>query len=459
MLKLGFTPRAYSRGYGLPDARLVNMFSEATPGGPNVDARFPRPGLLASSTLGSGPIRGIFRKQGVYGGGTFVASANTLYFNGASVGTITGTDLVRFDASTSQVVAVADGKAYLYGGSTFAQITDTDLPTVSDVAVFAGRFIYPQAGSGRFYWSEVNDAANIDGLSFATAEGSPDATIGVRVYSDVMQFFGGETVETWYASGDPDTPFQKSTGRTYARGCASRDAIALLDNTAFWVGEDRNVYRGGDVPQRVSTHGIEDALRRCTTISATTAIAFTFEGHPFYVLNIPGQGSFAYDVAGGPNGEWAEWESYGRTVFRGRVAAQIDGAVYIGDDTTNAIYTLAKGTHQDVGGQLRRIASAFAEVDTGRPRCNVIALTCAKGVGNTIDPGLNPLVEMKFSDDMGKTWSPWRSGALGKIGEYDTKVWWRRLGLMRSPGRVFEFRCADPVLATFSHLTINETRP
>jgi hypothetical protein len=92
-------------------------------------------------------------------------------------------------------------------------------------------------------------------------------------------------------------------------------------------------------------------------------------------------------------------------------------------------------------------------------RCDAVVLQGARGVGLAVGQGAAPLAELRFSDDLGRTWSPWRAASLGVMGGYGRRAAWRRLGLIREPGRAFEVRTTDPVLATMSALLINEARP
>jgi hypothetical protein len=458
MTQLALSPRAYGRPrMGLPQARLVNMFVEETPHGPTADARFPRPGLQASYSVGTGPIRGMFSQPGVFGGALFIVSGQGMYLaDGTSLGTIPGSDTVRFAASPEQVVAVGGGTAFLHEGAGFNPITDTDLPAVSDVARLAGRFVYAVAGSDRFYWSEINDAGNIDGLSFATAEGSADANLGVATLGDELNFFGASTVEVWFASGDPDAPFQKALGRQYSRGCAARDSVAALDNALFFLGEDRIVYRAQQAPIRISTFSLEERLKSCSAIGQVTALAISLEGHSFYLLNIPGQGSFAFDIA---SGQWAEWASWGRDVFRGRCVVSAGGETFVGDDETGTVWKLAPGVYRDGTDPISFIASCFMPMPGGSARCDNLVLQGARGVGLASGQGVDPQVEMRWSDDQGRTWSRWRAAPMGALGEYRRRAVWQRLGTIREPGRAFEFRATDPVLATLSGVLLNVSRP
>ncbi len=479
-LRIPFFSDAFSRASGLPDVRLLNFVTEATPlredrpYAPMVgmrEIRYSRPGVVASPlTIGSGPIRGFQPSASTLG----IASGGAVYDNtGARLGSITGADLVRYATSGVQQVIVADGVAYLLSGGAYAALPNTVLPPVQDVAYLAGRFVYVSQNSATFYWSDVNDAANINGLNFASNQTAADTTLGVAVLNNQLAFFGTQSVEFWSPNANAsatDPAFLPSLGTGYQRGCAARDTIAFADNALFWVGENRVVYRTGAAPTRISSSSIEDKLRRCEDLARCSAIVATFEGHEFYVLNVPGVGSYAYDIsrigtAAGAygdsheRGQWCEWASYGRTQFRGRVAALFQGRLYIGDDTTNDVGVMTVGAFTDYGGAMTRQASAFIKVEEGRPRCDSLVLHGVMGVGNPSDPGSSPTVEMRYSDDGGRMFSKWRPGALGPMGRYLTRAYWQRLGLMRAPGRLVEVRCSDPVNVVFSHLELNAGRP
>lgn len=460
MVQLYFGRRAFSRSGGLPESRFINMYGEDAPLGITPNVCMPRPGLVSAYSLGAGPIRGLFRKSGVLDGSLFIVSGTALYkSDGTNLGAIPGTDLVRIDASASQMVLVAGGLAYVYDGATLTQITDTDLPTVSDVVYFGSRFVFTQQGSGRFYWSNINDATNIDGLAFSNSEASPDANLGLAIVGDQLAFHGGDSIEFWTQTADPANPYQKNDGQRYMHGCASRDTIALLDNTLFFVGVDdtggRFVYRTRGVAERISDHGIEDKLRQCATISAATAVAVSVDGHGFYVLNLPGVGSYAFDVA---SKAWAEWQSYGQTTFRCAVAASVDGTAYVGDQINATVWSLSPSVRLDGADPITFVASCFHATISGFERCDRLSLQCVRGVGLATGQGSDPLVEMRYSNDVGRTWCDWRQATLGKVGEYSKRAYWQRLGPMKAPGRMFEFRSTDPVNAIFESVYLNEAR-
>ena len=57
--------------------------------------------------------------------------------------------------------------------------------------------------------------------------------------------------------------------------------------------------------------------------------------------------------------------------------------------------------------------------------------------------------QMFASDDHGRTWSYWLTGAIGKIGNYGTRIQFNALG--DSPHRVYEMRVAAKTKVNISN--------
>ncbi len=65
------------------------------------------------------------------------------------------------------------------------------------------------------------------------------------------------------------------------------------------------------------------------------------------------------------------------------------------------------------------------------------------GEGLISGQGVDPQIMLRWSDDGGRTWSLEHWTSLGKMGQYRTRVLWRRLGQARD--RIFEVVVSDPV--------------
>jgi hypothetical protein len=481
-LRIPFFTDAFSRAFGFPAVLPLNMVIEETPlreerpYAPYVGLRevhYSRPGLVTGWNLGTGPIRGVFQAPYAYGSAIFIVSGATVYnvaTGQACGGAIPGTDRVRWAASETQMVLVASGIAYLFDGQGWNAIANGVLPAVCDVAWLQGRFIFMATGSDTFWYSEIDDASDVTGLDFAQANSAPDPNVAVAILNEQAVIFGAQTVEFWSTTASATAPLQPSVGRGFQRGCISRDTVTFSDNSLFWVGDDLVVYRVGNAPTRISSSTIEDYLRQCADPTQCSALALMFEGHEFYVLNIPGVGSFAYDISrigsqaqaygdSYERGEWQQWASYGQTTFRGQVGAMVAGVAYVGDNTTNDLWTMKVGAYSDAGGPFTRMASAFIKIEEGNPRCLNIIVHGVVGQGLASGPNGSPLIEMRWSDDQGRTFTDWRAAQLGALGAYYTRAFWQRLGLLRAPGRLVQIRCSDRVNVVFSHLELNADRP
>jgi hypothetical protein len=446
-MQLDFAALSYGRqGYGLPEARLTNMYPEITPQGPGKSARLPRPGLQLAYDLGASGIRGLYQQDGAFSGDVFAVAGTTLYRGTTAIGDVGLTSRAKFAASYSQLATISGAKAWCYDGSALAQVSIPDGDPVRDVFVLGSRFFYQVDGSDKWFFSALDDATTIDGLAFETADSAPDATVGTGILGDRAVFFGRETIEFWQQSGDATAPLIREPGSTYTKGCASQSSIVRADNRLWCVGNDLKVYAiGGGVPQRVSDHALEQRLRDCIAPGSINQMTLTWDGHDFNVLNVPGQGSWALHIE---SGEWLEWTSHGKTTFRCANAIIAGTETYLGDMDTGKVYQLAD-VFTDDGDPIEFVASVGAPAGI----ITTLDLDCAAGVGLT--DGSDPVVEMRYSTDLGRTWTPWRPKSLGVVGTYGTRVRWRNLGLGRK-SRQFEFRTTSPVRAVYGAVRVNE---
>lgn len=444
--------------------RLVNMYVEPTPQGPGSSARYPRGGLYNVVTRGGGPIRAVRQHAGFL----YVLSGFGVWRDSTQIGVVTGdiNAYAKFADSETQVGLLADGLVYScddpnIGQNTVTRVTDPNLPlVVADIAFSAGRFVFVRAdNSGMFDWSDINDIMTLGtGLNFATAEVDSDPLLGVGVLADNLAFFGSRTTEWWFPNADPDAPFQRSLGRMYTKGCSAKRSITVCDNTIVFLGNDRLVYRSESIPMRISDYEVEDRLRKCldADLPNCSSFAATFGGHTFYVLTIPKQGTWACDLS--QQNAWSEWKSWNKQDFRGFTG---DFNI-IGDRYSGALMGFNGDVYTDMGDPMERVVSTFQPVKSGMMANFNIALLCTRGVGLAVDGyGKDPVVEMRMADHEGRDFGPWLEASLGEQGvrTEGSKAIWRQLGGIRSPGRVFEFRCTDPVFFAPFMCKINEVAP
>lgn len=403
-------------------ARLVNCFAEMSDGDKTEDfAVMAVPGLDLFASAGAGGVRGL-RRMGdllyaVIGPQLYsITSAGTA----TPLGTIEGSDPVRIVDNGSQLAivgGVANRTGYVYsGGTLYTGIAN--LPEVIDVEYIDGYFVWIAADTDQFVISGLDNGLIYDPTEVGTVEGSPDPLVAVVANQRELLFFGRDTTEVWHNSGAADFPFERQGNAFIERGCIDRNSIAKLDNTVYFVSDDRMVRRmNGYTPERVSSHAVEYALARATWFRA---FSYTQEGHTFYVLNMD-VGSWVYDLA---TGAWAERESWQRDQYRGACSAIAFGKTIIGDGAQGKLYVPNLDSHTEDGDPIP-VTIDLPTITTSRQRATMygLELYCETGVGN--DAVADPQVIMQYSRDGGRTWSleMWRS--MGQVGQYLTRAVWR----------------------------------
>jgi hypothetical protein len=426
------------------------MFLEKDEEAPDGFARQSRQGLGIYSTIGGGPINGLFSKPGVLGGDLFTLSGSTLYRGTTALGSIDGAGPASFAASATELVVTRGSTAYSYNGSNLAAIAFPDAANVRAVAYLGGYFLFIQSGTHHFYWSSSGNARTIDGLDYASAESAADALLDVYVVNDGLWFLGEETVELWQLTGALDAPFARVEGLLLKKGLAATGAACEADNTLFWWGHDHRIYRGSDgVPLGVSDNGIEERLQDSTT---RDMFSFTYEGAVFVAARTDA-GTFVYNV--GTN-SWSEYGTFGRTGWRVQSAAGVGGDTVFGDDTDGTIWRFEED-NWDEGSTFERRLSAGFTLSGGVVTVHRIGLLGNPGSTSTLSgQGADPLVEFRSSRDNGRTWGPWRQAKLGAQGKYRQRIEKRRWGLFDRAGGMFEARVTDPAPFRVSRWFANE---
>lgn len=303
------------------------------------------PGLKPYQQIGTGPIRGMHDCEGL----RLIVSGRYLYRItnagvGVPIGVIPGVGRVSMTHNqfeTGYQVLVENGQpggGYVYStvDQTFVRITDEGYPG-SISSDYLDSFLLGVEPFGRFWFhSDLASATSYNTLDRYEAEASPDKIVGLAVSGQEVVVFGQRTTEFFMNVGAATGTFQnRNTG--FDRGCASRDTIAKLDNSIFWLGDDGIVYRlNGYSAQPVSTRALEQQLSR---YNLAQAFAFVWEdrGHKVYYLTFPDGQTFGYDVV---TGLWHRRESFGLDRWRLTHVIEWSGKKYGGDFQTGRVFLI-----------------------------------------------------------------------------------------------------------------------
>ena len=305
-----------------------------------------------------------------------------------------------------------------------------------------------------------------------------------------VYLLGESSSEVWVDAGLFPFPFQRIPGTSTQHGIAAQNSVSRVANSFAYVsrnlrGQGQIMQMNGYIPQRISTHAVENTL---VNQYINDAIAWTYqlEGHEVYVVSFPTINiTWAFDST---TGLWYKWlycttaNQYQR--HRGNCSCVFQGMVLVGDYANGKIYELDNTNYTDDGNNIRRLRRApHLVADLQRQYFEEFQIQFQPGVGFTglsvapyiyigtpytiyptatlVIPATQtvvigfatlqnqtttlPQAMLRWSDDGGSTWSNEHWVTIGQTGKYKNRAIWRRLGQARD--RVFEVVVTDPVKA------------
>ena len=445
MANIEFATSSYERGRGgLPPLSVTNMVLEQAPTEKTGKALQSRMAVIdRAADMGAGPVKAVFRKDGVQSGDLFGVSSGALYRGTTYLGAIPGDGPVSVAGNEGGIMAAAGGALRYYNGTTLADVAFPDDASVIKVIAGAGRFIALRADTGKFYWTPVLEST-VDPLDFATAENQPDRVLDAIFVNDILWLFGAETTEPWPNSSDDELPFQPLESSVIEKGIRATGCVAAIGSTFAWVTHENQVCMS-DENNVISNNGLQERIEASATVSL---FPFVMGGNEYLCLQLDNE----TQVFQPRTGQWSEWKSYG---FNRWVPSCFSGGVF-GSGVDGRTLAFGAG-HVDLGGQMERLWSAGLPIDGGAIRIsNIVARV---NVGQT--PFLtgdydSPVIEMRMSRDDGKTWGDWRQKSLGPQGKYRQEVEWRGLGVASRPSLLVQFRVTDPIDIRCSGVLVNE---
>lgn len=347
---------------------------------------------------------------------------------------------------------------------TVAVATQNTLTQIEDAVFFGGTqcgfidgyIVFNQPNTQQFWITNLYSTV-INPIGFASAEGQPDTLLGLLVDHREIWLYSSTHAEVWYDAGGANFPFAYIQGAYISHGISSAFAASRLDNTTFWLGQDEFgtgiAWRAnGYAPVRVSTFAMEQAWQRYP-LKCSDVVAWTYQqdGHSFWVLNFPsGDATWVYDAA---IGLWHERAYLGTLALndgqlhraRPNTHCYAFGRHIVGDWQTGYVYGLDPKVYEDDTREIVRLRAApYINNEKKRIFFSEFDLDMEVGEGNpsAVEPvappaePVNPVINLRWSNDGGYTWSSYYPMNFGPSGAYLARVIWRRLGNARQ--RVFE---------------------
>lgn len=404
------------------------------------------PGLVEYSNLGTGTVvRGTHDVEGQL----LAVSGNTL-FNVAPNGTATGLGTIpgtgRVGMAHNQVtngyeVMIANNQSgYVYDtrDGTLVQVTDPGFPGMR-CPEFIDGYIAGIEPQGR-YWlhSDLRQAKQYNTLDRYDAEAAPDKMVSLIVSNREVVVLSNRTGQFFRNTGATTGTFQNANGMEIEVGCAAPYAVARVDNTVCWLGNDGLVYKlDGHSPSILSTGPIAQAMGE---LNLAGCFCTTWEDrkHKVVYFNFPDGGSFGYDFW---TQRWHRRASYGLNRWRLNTLTKSRGVWIGGDFADGRLYRLDWNVMREGNNPLvSRLRSPVSHAEGNQ--IVIAGLKLVFDVGRAAAGVTDHFCSIRYSDDGGHNWTDARLASLGAAGEFRTVVEERRLGMTEQ--RVWEIEVSSP---------------
>lgn len=475
MARVGVVGGAYQAENLSADAQAcINMYVEADESqvGKSAASLLDRHGRKLFANLG-----GNANRAGVEINGLMFSVRDGALFEINKDGTFTNLGAVAddglpasFAASAIQVMIAAGGQGYCLtlAGRVLSPAIAT-IAGVNQVGYTDGYFLALIANSATIYVSNPLDGTTWQAGNKAIVSVFPGNVQGMLVDHREIVLIGNRQSVGYYDSGNT-FPYDVIPSSSMEQGGAAAFGRSRADNSFFWWGQnehgDRVAWRAqGWTPARISTHAIEAALKKYSTVADAESFTFQDSGHTFWVTCFPtANHTWVYDVATGLWSEWAEWDKVNAVynAWRARWHVYAFGKHLVGDWKSGNIYEISRPVLvngqwtfcDDAGVPMRRVRRS-PYIDSAQQWMSFVELEleAETGIANanlngdgTFSAGADPMIALRWSNDRGKTYGPERLISMGRLGEHGKRLITRRLGrCWGTIGRIFELVFSEPI--------------
>ena len=349
-------------------------------------------------------------------------------------------------------------KSYIYNLLTDqvnALSDDTSFLPPSATAFLDGYALFTRRGTDEFFWSDVLEFDEFNGLNFASAEGGPDELQTLVPFDRELWLIGRDNTEVFQNTGDVDLPFQRIGNAFFETGTPNAQTVVKLHREIYMVAQDLRVYRGSSRSYRlepISTHQGLDHDLNTYGVEGAFAFGVTMEGHDFYWLTLPSANrTWVYDLAvdewherstlvdGLPHRciEGCDNETYGRHFATAGITHE--GKSYIGG--AGHVYELTLDYGRDGDARIMREA-ATSPLFLGGDRVEYKSVelefqnACGNEDINLREPGYES-VTLAWTDNQAKSWVDGDTKAMYNKADDYRPVW---SGLGSVHGRAWRWR-------------------
>jgi hypothetical protein len=463
--------------------RAINWypFVSPTPQNPKRQIMYPTPNFYQAISQSFTQSRGLINVNNniffVAGNGFYQFTPNNpqdpLLTQGSitKLGTLnTSFGICSIVCNTVQIVISDSTYGYVYNltSGAFTQIsTSGGFPAngVTNLTYQDSFVIAAVNDSQELIISNSLDATTWNALSVDKIYSYSDNISGV--FSDGLQLYvmGPKFTEVQYDAGTYPYPFSRVQGVLIKAGLAAVNSLCLVGNTVAFLASDIAgkayvAFLNGYSTEPISTAPINEKLERYSTVSDAFAYTYREGDNQFYVITFPtAQATWACDIK---TKQWHERQYNGGADLPSFYITW--NGLHVVMDSTGNFYLMSQDypptgevflsvtipsprvrtcQHFMNDGKTSFIEELHAEMECGLLDAQIqqYGIDIANYGNNGNDNP--PQVTLEISRDGGHVWHNVGMRSLGKMGQYLTRVIWRKLGRFRTYA-TFRVTITDP---------------
>jgi hypothetical protein len=346
-------------------------------------------------------------------------------------------------------IATGGPITYMTDSVNLTVLSGTNAPTsVSHVDFIDGYIVANSLNTNRWHWCDPNSSLSWNALNFASAAGSSDNIVAIKILNREIYIFGTRTIEIW--ENDGQTPFSRIPGGFIQSGCSAPHTIAIDEESIYWLDDRRHFvrYTGKGVESLATPY--DRVIQSFPTVADAFVQKIEIDSRPFLVFQFPtANRTIVYNITQEDWCEWGKWEpersEYDRWVGGAYCYAEPWGMHLIGRRDQMVVSRLSQSYTDDDGAYIR-LARTTGHINYGTTKnkaSNELRIIARRGEGLSTR---TPKLMLRYRED-GKNWSQPRELSLGDKGAYELVLRDTRRGIYRT--RQYEFTATDSVPLVF----------
>ena len=357
------------------------------------------------------------------------------------LGSIPSTGHVPMAYNGDELVCVADGRGFIYTESTdgFAEITDVNFLSPSDVTFIDGYFVFTERNGDIVFHSDLYDGTTYSALDRIKIQRNPDINVAIESMYSELWVFGRQTIELLQNTGATRPAFTPISNTVVEVGCAAiASVVRIPDIGIMWLGSDRLVHlRANSGKTQVTPHEIANRIREMSRVDDAVAWHYGWGAHRFYVINFQSENcTFVYDIN---DNVWHERTTHDANHWIGLYGAHYDNKILVGDAFDSKIHQLKSDYYKDDLEVIRRSITT-PEIHSGYKGVSVRELSLKLKVGaGSYEP--TDKIRLYASEDSGITFNLLQECDFAEGGQYNKRVIFHNLGHYPD-GVIFRFETA-----------------